>query len=207
MYSRRFRAELLVLACFGVVPSCGGVRAAPDLAVPGPSNSSPGHLQTAQVSVLTDPVKAWGREKPTEPGQVTDRVATVTLAAPPAVAHAGEFVLSVGLELADGALPAGALAVQVSFDTTLVKLDRDVMPSLAALGVWLANDIQGWVRVALSDPSGLKQGRVATFPFKASGPSGTTVEFTMEILQVVTAHTYEDISAQVIANGAETRIR
>ena len=130
----------------------------------------------------------------------------VSLAADSTVHQGGAFDVRLELEMEDAPHAAGAVAVVISFDSTVVRFDAG--RETASPHYWAYVYRPDQVSVAVSAPGGLAaSSSLITLPFRAVGPASSRITLEVGIVQVIASGSYADISHLLATRGTSMRIR
>ena len=146
------------------------------------------HFGTAAITVLDEPSPL------------------VSLVADTAVQTGASIDVKLELAMRDAPHVAGAVAVSISFDSTLIRFDRDRGISATHYRTYISG--QGIVRLVVSAPGGLAgSSTLATLSFRAVGQTGSQITLELGIVQVIASQSYADISRELATKGASIRIK
>lgn len=130
----------------------------------------------------------------------------VALVADTAIRSGGAFDVAIVLDMRQVPHTAGAVAVEISFDPTLVQFDPDTDPT--AQHYWSAVYADDYVHIVVSAPSGLQaRSTLAALPFRANGAGGSQATLDIRVIQAIAAGSYADISNLLAAKGQRVRIQ
>ena len=130
----------------------------------------------------------------------------VSLVADTAVQAGASIDVKLELAMRDAPHVAGAVAVSISFDSTLIRFDRDRGISATHYRTYISG--QGIVRLVVSAPGGLAgSSTLATLSFRAVGQAGSQITLELGIVQVIASQSYADISRELATKGASIRIK
>ena len=137
---------------------------------------------------------------------VAETVPYVALVADTLVRSGAAFEIALTLDMRRVAHIAGAVAVAIVFDSTLLQFESRRQTN--AQDYWASLHGPGEVRIVVSAPGGLRTpSTLATLPFRAIGADGSRATLSIQLIQAIAAGSYDDISSRLATRGRLIRIR
>ena len=137
---------------------------------------------------------------------VGETIPFVAVVADTTVRSGGVFDVALTLEMRELLHIAGAIAVQISFNSTLVQFDAETEPDTPHY--WASVFDTGFVRIVISAPYGFgASSTLATLPFRVTGSANANVMLDIRVLQAIAADSFQDISHLLASKGQRIRIR
>ena len=163
-------------------------------------------LVTSHAPGLTTVTASSGEHSAAASIIVGETLPFVALVADTAVRSGSAFDVAIVLDMRQVPHTAGAVAVEISFDPTLVGFNPDTEPT--AQHYWSSVYADDYVRIVVSAPGGLQaRSTLVTLPFRATGTGRSQATLNVRVIQAIAAGSFEDISNLLAAKGQRVRIQ